>query len=88
MLTVGKSAALGAAFSAGVAIAACANPPLCRTATGPCRPPGPQIAAPPSANVAPALDGVTLPEVSAFRPQPPGGSYKVPHLDAKDGWGS
>ena len=88
MLTVGKSAALGAAFSAGVAIAACANPPLCRTATGPCRPPGPQIAALPSLNVAPGLDRVILPEVSAFGPQPPGGPYKVSHLDAKDGWGS
>ena len=73
MPTVGKSVALVTAFSAGAAIAACASPPLCGTATGPCRPPGPQIAALPSANVAPALTRVTLLEVNAFGPQPPGG---------------
>jgi hypothetical protein len=88
MLTVGKSAALSAAFSAGVAIAACTNPPLCRTATGPCRPPGPQIAALPSSNVAPAPDSAALPEVNVFGQQPSGEYDKVPHLDAKDGWGS
>jgi len=59
MLTLCKSTVLGAAFLAGVAIAANADP-LCCTPTGPCRPPGPQIAAllpanVASANVAPAL---------------------------------
>jgi len=49
MLTLCKSTVLGAAFLAGVAIAANADP-LCCTPTGPCRPPGPQIAALPPAN--------------------------------------
>ena len=50
MLTLCKSTVLGAAFLAGVAIAASADP-LCCTPTGPCRPPGPQIATLPLANV-------------------------------------
>ena len=59
MLTLCRSTVLGAAFFAGVAIAASADP-LCCTPTGPCRPPGPQIATLPLANVtladvAPAL---------------------------------
>ena len=74
MLTVCKSVALGAAFLAGVAIAACADP-LCRTPTGPCRPPGPQIAALPSADAASAPDNVTRPEVNVFELQPPGQDY-------------
>ena len=69
MLTRYKSMVLVTAFVAGVAIAACADPPR-RTTTGPGRPPGPQIAALPFANVAPAPDS--------------GVSYKVPHVDAKD----
>jgi hypothetical protein len=71
MLTVCRSVVLGSAFLAGVAIAACADP-LCRTPTGPCRPPGPQFAALPSADAASAPDNVTLPEVNIFGPQPPG----------------
>jgi len=50
MSTFGKSVILGAAFLAGVAIAANADR-LCCTPTGPCRPPGPQIATLPLANV-------------------------------------
>jgi len=50
MLTLCRSTVLGAAFLAGVAIAASADP-LCCTPTGPCRPPGPQIATIPLANV-------------------------------------
>ena len=76
MLTVCKSVVLGAAFLAGVAIAACADP-LCRTPSGPCRPPGPQIAASHSADAALAPDSVTLPEVNIFGPQPPGQYYCV-----------
>jgi hypothetical protein len=73
MLTVCKSVVLGAAFLAGIGIAACADPP-CHTTTGPCRPPSPQIAALPFANVAPAPDsGASY-----------GASHKVPHVDAKD----
>jgi hypothetical protein len=53
MLTLCKSTVLGAAFLAGVAIAASADP-LCCTPTGPCRAPGPQIATLPLANVTPA----------------------------------
>jgi hypothetical protein len=71
MLTVSKSVVLGTAFLAGVAIAARADP-LCRTPTGPCRPPGSQIAALPSADAALAPDNVTLPEVNLFGPQLPG----------------
>jgi hypothetical protein len=48
--TFGKSLILSAAFLTGVAIAANADP-LCCTPTGPCRPPGPQIATLPLANV-------------------------------------
>ena len=50
MLTLCRSTVLGAAFFAGVAIAASADP-LCCTPTGPCLPPGPQIAILPLANV-------------------------------------
>jgi hypothetical protein len=50
MLTLCRSTVLGAAFLAGAAIAANADP-LCCTPTGPCRPPGPQIATLPLANV-------------------------------------
>ena len=62
MLTIGKSAMLGAAFLAGVAIAACQQPP------------GPQIAAlPPAngppANAAPAPDRET-PQQNPSRPIP------------------
>ena len=85
MLTLRKSMVLGAAFFAGVAIAANADP-LCRTASGgPCRPPNPQIAALPSAvAVAPAPDGAALPEVNVFGPQPPGGYYKTQYANAKE----
>ena len=76
MLTVCKSVVLGAAFLAGVAIAACADP-LCRTPTRPCRPPGPQTAALPCADAASAQDDVTLPEVNLFEPQLPGEYYYV-----------
>jgi hypothetical protein len=76
MLPVCKSVVLGAAFLAGVAIAACADP-LCRTPIGPCRPPGPQIAALPYADAASAPDNVTLPEVNLFGPQLPGEYYYV-----------
>jgi hypothetical protein len=76
MLTVSKSVVLGAAFLAGVAIAACADP-LRRTASGPCRPPGPQTAALPSADAASAPDNVTRPEVNLFGPQLPGENYCV-----------
>ena len=81
MSTFGKSVILGAAFLAGVAIAANADP-LCCTPAGPCRPPGPQIATlPPAneafANVAPALsyyDSYTGPNtqrIQRFRPPCP-----------------
>ena len=73
---------LGAAFFAGVAIAANADP-LCRTLTGLCRPPNPQIAALPSA-VALAPDGAALSEVNVFGPQPPGGYYKAANANAND----
>jgi hypothetical protein len=76
MLTVCRSVVLGAAFLAGVAIAATADP-LCHTPTGPRRPPGPQIAASHSADAASAPDSVTLPEVNVFGPQPPGQRYCV-----------
>ena len=76
MLTVSKSVVLGAAFLAGVAIAACADP-LCRTPTGPCRPPAPQIAALHYADAASAPDNVTLPEVNLFEPQLPREYYYV-----------
>jgi hypothetical protein len=45
--------------------------------TGRCRPPGPQIAALPSADPASAPDSVALPEVNIFRSQPPGQYYCV-----------
>jgi hypothetical protein len=61
MLTLCKSTGLTAAFLAGVAIAASADP-LCCTPTGPCRPPGPQIATLPLANV--TLANVTLANVT------------------------
>ena len=83
MLTVSKSVVLGTTFLAGVAIAACADP-LCRTPTGPCRPLGPQIAALPSADVALAPGGVTLPEVNVFGRQPPGEYYKASDVNGKD----
>ena len=62
MLTIGKSTMLGAAFLAGVAIAACQQPP------------GPQIAALPSTNgppadAAPAPDRAT-PQQNPSRPIP------------------
>ena len=82
MLTLRKSIVLGTAFFAGVAIAANADP-LCRTPTGPCRPPNPQIAALPSA-VALAPNSAALPEVNVFGPQPPGGYYKTQYANAKD----
>ena len=84
MLTLRKSILLGAAFFAGVAIAANADP-LCRTASGgPCRPPNPQIAALSSADVAVAPGGAALPEVNVFGRQPPGEYYKAPNANAKD----
>jgi hypothetical protein len=83
MLTFRKSMVLGAAFFAGVAIAANADP-LCRTPTGPCRPPNPQIAVLPSADVALAPGGAALPEVNVFGPQPPGGYYKAQYVNAND----
>jgi hypothetical protein len=61
MRTFCKSAVLAAAFLAGVAIAASADP-LCCTPTGPCRPPGPQIATLPLGNV--TLGNVTLGNVT------------------------
>jgi hypothetical protein len=81
MLTLCKSTVLGAAFLTGVAIAASADP-LCCTPTGPCRPPGPQIATlPPAneafANVAPALSyydpytGSYTQRIQRFRPPCP-----------------
>jgi hypothetical protein len=83
MLTLCKSTVLGAAFLAGVAIAANADP-LCRTPSGPFRPPNPQIAALPSADVALAPDGAALPAANVFGPQPAGASYKILHANAKD----
>jgi hypothetical protein len=83
MLTLRKSMVLGAAFFAGVAIAANADP-LCRTATGPCRPPGPQIAALPTASETSAPDRLTLPKVNVFGPQTPGEYYKVAYVNTKD----
>jgi hypothetical protein len=67
MLTHCKSTVLGAVFLAGVAIAANADP-LCYAPTGLCQPPGPQIAALPSANSASASDRITLPQVNVFGP--------------------
>jgi len=87
MFGLRKSMVPGAAFFAGVAIAARADP-LCHIPIGPRRRPGPQIAALSSASVAPAPDSETLPEVNVFGPQPAGASYKVPHVDAEDRQGS
>ena len=81
MLTLCKSMVLGVAFLAGVAIAASADP-LCCTPTGPCHPPGPQIATLPLANVtradvAPALSyydpytGPNTQRIQRFRPPCP-----------------
>jgi hypothetical protein len=68
MLTLCKSTILGAAFLAGVAIAANADP-LCRAPTGPCQLPGaPQLVALPPSNAASAPDSVILPEVTVFAP--------------------
>jgi len=78
MLTLCKSTVLGAAFLAGVAIAASVDP-LCCTPTGPCLPPGPQIATLSLANVtladvAPALSyydpytGPNTQSILRFRP--------------------
>ena len=86
MFTLCKSMVLGAAFFAGIAIAANADP-LCRTPGGPCPPPNPEIAALSSA-VALAPDGAALPEVNVFGPQPAGAAYQVLHVDTKDRWGS
>ena len=83
MLTLSKSMVPGAAFFAEVAIAANTDP-LCRTPTGPCRPPDPQIAALSSADVAVAPDGAALPEVNVFGRQPPGEYYKATNANAKD----
>ena len=86
MFTLRKSMVLGPAFFTGVAIAARADP-LCRIPIGRRRP-GPQIAARSFANVAPALDSETPPEVNVFGPQPAGTSYQVLHADTKDQCGS
>ena len=83
MLTVCKSMVLGAAFFAGVAIAANTDPP-CRTLAGPRQPPGPQITALPSANVAPASDSAALSEVNIFGRQPSGEYYKTQYVSAND----
>ena len=87
MFTLRKSMVLGAAFFAGVAIAARADP-LCRIPIGPRRRPGPQIAARASGSVALAPDSDTPPEVNVFGPQSAGAAYKVLHVDARDRWGS
>ena len=71
---------LGAAFFAGAAIAARADP-LCRIPIGPRRRPGRQI-------VALAPDSDTPPEVNVFGPQPAGAAYKVVHVDTRDRWRS
>ena len=79
MLTLCKSAGLGAAFLAGVAIAAC-------------QPPGPQIAALPPANVAPATGTETLQQnPSGSTPQQPSigrdGSYAGSMTEVASGLG-
>jgi hypothetical protein len=80
MLTLCRSTVLGAAFLAGVAIAAC-------------QPPGPQIAAlPPAANTAPAADAVTLQQnPSGPTPQQPSighdGSYGGSMTEVASGLG-
>ena len=83
MFTLRKSMVLGAAFFAGVAIEARADP-LRRIPVGPRRRPGPQIAARSFGNVAPAPDSDTPLEVNVFGPQPAGASYEVLQVDAKD----
>jgi hypothetical protein len=83
MLTLRKPMMLGAAFFAGIAIAANADP-LSRTPSGPCQPPNPRIAALPSANVAPASDSAALPEVNIFGRQPSGEYYKTQYVNAND----
>ncbi len=87
MFTLRKSIVVEAAFFAGVAIAAHANP-LCRTPADPCRPPDPQIGARSSASVAPGPDSETPPEVNVSGPQPAGAAYKVLYVDTKDRQGS
>jgi len=86
MFTLRKSMVPGAAFFAGVAIAARADP-LCRIPIGRRRP-GPQIAARSSASVAPGPDSETPPEVNVSGPQPAGAAYKVLYVDTKDRQGS
>ncbi len=81
MSSIGKSIGLTAAFLAGIAIAASADPPsrantsasvdianLPSSATplSSGQPPGRELAALPSANAAPAPNSVTLPEVTVF----------------------
>jgi hypothetical protein len=58
---------LGAAFLAGIAIAANADP-VCRAGTGSCRSLGRDLAALPPPSSTPAPNSVTLPEVSVFAP--------------------
>jgi hypothetical protein len=79
MSTIGKSIGLGAAFLAGIAIAAnagpsgradasasatIANPLSSSTPLGSGQPPRRELAALPPANAAPAPDSVTLPQVT------------------------
>ena len=87
MLTLCKSTVLTAAFFAGAAIAARADP-LCRIPIGPRRRPRRQIGARSSASVALAPDSDTPPEVDVSGPQPAGAAYKVVHVDTRDRWRS
>src|ERR1700737_457562 len=67
MLTIGKSTTLGAAFLAGVAIAACQQPP------------GPQIAALPPANGPPA-NAAPVPDRETPQQNPSGSTPQQPSI--------
>jgi hypothetical protein len=81
MPVIGKSMVLGGAFLAGIAIAANADP-VCRAGHGSCRSPGPQSAALPPADSAPASASITLPGVNVIGREPPGEYVKVPYVNA------
>jgi hypothetical protein len=87
MFTLCKSMVLGAAFFAGAAIAARADP-LCRIPIGPRRGRGRQIVARSSASAALAPDSDTPREVNVFGPERAGAAYKVVHVDTRDRWRS
>jgi hypothetical protein len=97
MPTIGKSAVLGAALSAGISIAANADP-LSRAGTntagttvngmsgagplGSSQSQGHEVTALPPANAAPPTASITLPDVSVLAPRPLPGYHMVPYVNA------